>query len=83
MVRKLLSNRALTQHAQSMCSAHRITNTCTMGGEERGLERRAGEGKDISSNSRRKKTFWDLHTETMVTFPSLILVVSVESISIF
>lgn len=84
MVRKLLSNTVFTQHAQFLCSAHRITQTCPMGGEERGLQRRAGEGKDISLNSRRrKKTYQDLYNEIMVTFSSMILVVSVENISIF
>lgn len=56
-----------------------------MGEEERGLQRRAGEGKDISLNSRRKKkkTYQDLYNEIIVTFSSMILVVSVENISIF
>lgn len=83
MVRKLLGNTVFTQHAQFLCSAHRITQTCPMGGEEGGLQRRAGEGKDISLNSRRKKTYQDLYNEIMVTFSSMILVVSVENISIF
>lgn len=83
MVRKLLGNTVFTQHAQFLCSAHRITQTCLMGEEERGLQRRAGEGKDISLNSRRKKKYQDLYNEIMVTFSSMILVVSVENISIF
>lgn len=58
-----------------------------MGREERELERRAWEGKDISSNSsRKKKKFRVLHNETMGgggKLSSLILVVPVENIRIF
>lgn len=58
-----------------------------MGREERELERRAWEGKDISSNSSRKKKkkFRVLHNETMGggELSSLILVVPVENIRIF
>jgi hypothetical protein len=57
-----------------------------MGREERELERRAWEGKDISSNSsRKKKKFRVLHNETMGggELSSLILVVPVENIRIF
>ena len=57
-----------------------------MGREERELERRAWEGKDISSkSSRKKKKFRVLHNETMGggELSSLILVVPVENIRIF
>lgn len=50
---------------------------------KKGFERRAGEGKDVSSNSRRRKKYRDLQNGIMVTFSSLILVVSVENVSIF
>lgn len=81
MVRKSLS-RVLTQHAQSLCSVHRITHTCPVGGEEEDL--RGGQGKEMTLvQTPEEKKYWDLQNGTMVTFSSLMLVVSVENVSIF
>lgn len=77
MVTESLNSRALAWHARAFCSIPRNTHTCTRGVGERGLERRAWEGKEISSDSR--KMFRDLHKGTAVMFSPSVLVVSLEN----